>query len=282
MSIKAAPVHRRLASLPSALILVGAGVVLGLTSCAQSAGLGAQVAAPTSDDAGGPQPAKMVPASGLDTGRTAPPEGGETASPQTAAAEPEPALSSAETEESSDTVDERSDALPEPGDGARDDLPVEGSVAAPRSPLAALIAPSVAFMVNYQSSGASTLAQGVCDAKAKGDMEKRAECLQDARKGFKADVLVFTPLNRDRYTLTVYSRSGSTLKEVFASTVELKDASQENVTMRFLGGQRGVRPIFGGKAKVTLTLATDSSLVIEDPRFGTLPYSAKVGLVQGR
>ena len=170
-------------------------------------------------------------------------------------------------------------AAPEPVEAESEAPPPQDS--APRSPRRILTAPKIAFMLNYLGSGVRRAAEKNCDARIESDPEQRAECLQKARDDFKADVLVFDPAPGERRMLRIYKREGSALIETFSALVELSDASEYTVSMKFVGAQRGQRPISGG-GTVALNVPNDSTVEIDDPRYGTLPYTAKIGMVGQR
>lgn len=187
-----------------------------------------------------------------------------------------PSAQGAAAEESDESGNESVGVQPAPGETTSD---VED---APRSPTALLTTKRVAFMVDYLSSEVRRAAEQACGEGNEEDASNRAECLKKARNDFKADVLVFDPMSNGSWRLRIYQRDGSNLTEVFTSAVTLSDVSKLSAEMKFVGGQQGQRPLFSGMNKVTLTLPTDSSLVVEDPKYGSLPYTAKIGLVGQR
>ncbi len=151
----------------------------------------------------------------------------------------------------------------------------------PRSPVALLTAPGVSFMIDYLNSGARKAAEAACAEKSEEPAE-RAACLSEARTEFKPDVLLFDEVADKRWSLVVYKREGSLLSEVYSADVKLEDASRYTATLKLVGAQRGQRPAFLGTGTITISVPTDAILEVADPRHGSLPYRAKIGLVGRR
>lgn len=80
---------------------------------------------------------------------------------------------------------------------------------------------------------------------------------------------------------SLYHRGGSLLTEVYQARVRLIDTSGSgsSVTLNVVSGQVGHRPLFGAAREITLRVPTDCTLSLEEPKYGTLTYSAKIGLV---
>lgn len=157
--------------------------------------------------------------------------------------------------------------------------PVQETPTPARSPLDLLTQHDMAFVVEYARSGARTQAEEKCDAEAKGDLEKRAACLSRARDQFTADVLRFTRDESGKTSFQVYKRHGSALNEIYMGPMQLTEESPTQVRMKWLGRGRGQRPLLKSQRDALLTISDESSLEVEDPELGTLPYTAKIGLV---
>jgi hypothetical protein len=151
-----------------------------------------------------------------------------------------------------------------------------------QAPTAILTARDVAFLIEYANSGARETADADCEKEAKGDLEVRSACVQKARDKFLPDVLRFEKTEQGKLSLIIYKRSGSTLREVYIGAIEFKDESEDAVKMRFTGREKGQRPLFRSKADALIRVPNDYSIEIEDPQFGKLTYSAKIGLVSAQ
>ncbi|HET9956891.1 MAG TPA: hypothetical protein VFQ61_20485 [Polyangiaceae bacterium] len=140
-----------------------------------------------------------------------------------------------------------------------------------------LSAPDLAYVVDYANSGAREAALGACKDKEP-DGAAISACLEKARDQFLPDVLRFKKTGSD-YSLAIYKRSGSTLRELYVGGVVLTEAPDSRVKVTFTGRERGVRPLFRGRKEGWIGVPTDYSLEIEDEGLGKLTYTAKIGLV---
>lgn len=147
-----------------------------------------------------------------------------------------------------------------------------------QSPVEMVTARDVAFLVDYATSDARTTAEADCDKESKGDPAAKGACLEKARDKFQPDVLRFRKDDKGKVALMVYKRSGSALREVSVSAIEFTDETPDSVRVKFLGRDKGQRPVFkSGKNEVRVP--NDYSIEIDDPTFGKLTYNAKIGLV---
>jgi len=148
-----------------------------------------------------------------------------------------------------------------------------------QSPIAMLTARDAAFLVDYANSDARQKADAECEKEAKGDLAVRGTCLSKARDKFLPDVLRFDKKEGAKPNLFIYKRTGSSLREVYIGAIEFKNETEDKVSLRFTGREKGVRPLFRG-AEATISVPNDYSIEISDPELGKLTYNAKIGLVQ--
>lgn len=183
-----------------------------------------------------------------------------------------------ETEEAS--AAENSGELSEtPGVGSgTQDAPPEPEKAPGRPPSEILQAPRIAFMINYSSSAPSEAAEQKCAAEHGEDLKAKADCKREERKEFLADVVLFKK-EGNAWWWYVYRRDRDTLFELSKSQVEFGEETDRTVQVKLAGKGSGQRPLFIGKREVTFTLPSESSLELDDPRYGKLVYEAKIGLV---
>lgn len=147
-----------------------------------------------------------------------------------------------------------------------------------QSPIAILTARDAAFLVDYANSGARESADGDCDKEAKGDLAAKGACLQKARDKFLPDVLRFKKDEQGKISLLIYKRSGSALRELYIAAIDLVDETADSVRVKFLGREKGVRPLFkSGNSQISVP--NDYSIEVDDPVLGKLTYNAKIGLV---
>lgn len=148
-----------------------------------------------------------------------------------------------------------------------------------QKPIAMLTARDAAFLVDYANSGPKQKAQAACETEAKGDADKQGACLTKAREKFQPDVLRFRKDSETKISLVVYKRNASALKEVWIGAVELSEPSDDKVKLKFVGSQKGARPLWRGKSEVTIDVPNEYSIEFDDTEHGRLRYDAKIGLV---
>jgi len=148
-----------------------------------------------------------------------------------------------------------------------------------RSPTQIVTAPSSAFFLDYANSGARSKAVAECEKK-NDEPEMRRACLEKEREKFQPDVLLFRRRPSGALELVIYQRLGDTLKEIYLGRVELSDEGSSELRIAFKGGSKGQRPLFRGLGKVTVKVPNDYSISIDDPEYGTLTYTAKVGFLK--
>lgn len=141
-----------------------------------------------------------------------------------------------------------------------------------------LTARDVAFLVDYANSPVRQAADAECDKEAKGDPALKGTCLEKARDKFQPDVLRFKKDEQGKLSLIIYKRAGSSLREVYLSSIEFADEGTDSVRVKFTGREKGQKPLFKS-GKHVVQVPNDYSIEIDDPQFGKLVYNAKIGLV---
>jgi hypothetical protein len=147
-----------------------------------------------------------------------------------------------------------------------------------RPPIEILTSPDTAFLINYSSSAPLEAARKTCSDKGGTDDEAIAKCMAEARDAFKADVLRFKK-DGSHWSCIIYKRDGSRLDEVYSARVDLSEESPSSVKIKFIGNDKGARPLLKNKRDITAQVPNDYSLVLTDPELGRLLYEAKVGLL---
>jgi hypothetical protein len=147
-----------------------------------------------------------------------------------------------------------------------------------RPPIEILTSPDTAFLINYSSSAPLETTRKTCSDKGGADDEAIAKCMADARDAFKADVLRFKKEGL-HWSCIIYKRDGSRLDEVYSARVDLSEESPGSVKIKFLGNDKGARPVLKNKREAVVQVPNDYSVVLTDPELGRLLYEAKVGLL---
>jgi hypothetical protein len=141
-----------------------------------------------------------------------------------------------------------------------------------------LTARDVAFLVDYANSAVRQTADADCDKEAKGDPALKGTCLEKAREKFLPDVLRFKKDEQGKLSLIIYKRAGSSLRELYLSSIEFADEGVDSVRVKLTGREKGTRPLFKS-GKNIVSVPNDYSIELDDPQFGKLTYNAKIGLV---
>ncbi len=148
-----------------------------------------------------------------------------------------------------------------------------------QKPIAMLTARDAAFLVDYANSAPKEKAQTACESETKGDAQKQGACLTKAREKFQPDVLRFRKDSETKTSLVIYKRNASALKEIWIGGVELSEPTDDTVKVKFVGSQKGARPLWRGKSEVTISVPNEYSIEVDDSEHGHLRYDAKIGLV---
>jgi hypothetical protein len=107
----------------------------------------------------------------------------------------------------------------------------------------------------------------------------RADCMKQAREKFEADVLRFRRDGSGHIQLVISRRTGSAVKELSVTNVELRQTSGDTVRVEIREAGLGQRPIMKDRSRFDVKIPNGYSIELEDARFGKLPYIAKVGFV---
>jgi hypothetical protein len=149
----------------------------------------------------------------------------------------------------------------------------------PTAVLKSLIAPGLAFMVDYSLTEAFRAAAETCAYEHGEDEAKINDCRQRARESFTADVIRFMEDDDGQLRWAIYRRAGDDLVETHSSKIEFIDIGPSSLTMSILDARKGGRPLFKGESRVVIGMPNEYSIEIRDPEYGRLVYDAKVGLV---
>jgi hypothetical protein len=107
----------------------------------------------------------------------------------------------------------------------------------------------------------------------------RADCMKQARERFEADLLRFRRDGSGHIQLVISRRTGSAVKELSVTNVELRQTSGDTVRVELKEAGLGQRPIMKDRNSFDVKVPNGYSIELEDARFGKLPYVAKVGFV---
>jgi hypothetical protein len=177
-------------------------------------------------------------------------------------------------------------AVPEPDSSAAlpdESTPGAAPVLAPdRKPIEMITARDMAFLIDEPSSGLREAATAECEKSSKpDDAASLSACITKAREKFLPDVLRFEQGEQGNLVLSIYKRSGATLREVYVASVTLSDEANGKVKVTIRGREQGQRPLFRTGSGL-VEVPNEYSLIIDDPKYGRLTYNAKIGVLGQR
>ena len=150
--------------------------------------------------------------------------------------------------------------------------------ATPTPPRELLTAEDVAFVLDWQASTPQLVATEKCQERAGEDAAAVAQCVEDERAKFSADVLRFRKLG-GQLRWTVYKRSKDRLQVVYSVPFVFKDETDYSVSLLLQGKGNGYPPIQPQANTVQVNFPSVYSIELNDPVRGTLVYTSKRGVV---
>lgn len=139
-------------------------------------------------------------------------------------------------------------------------------------------APDVVFMFSFNESDVAKGAEERCDARAKDDPKKRAECMSKEKSKITADGMQFLQ-EKDRWYWLTIRRKGKTLVNLHKLPVEFADEADTSITLKPVGKDEGTQRGRGAPGETKLEVPNDYQIVIQHPTHGKMVYEAKVGLI---
>ncbi len=149
---------------------------------------------------------------------------------------------------------------------------------ATRTPKDILTAPDVVFMLSFNDSDMKKGAEEKCEAQAKGDAKKNADCMAAARKKLDHDGFQFKIDKGGKWYWFTIKRNGNVLVNLHKVPIEFGTETKNSITIKTVGKDEGTKP---GKlpSEVTFTVPNDYQIVVKDPKDGNMVYEAKIGIV---
>jgi hypothetical protein len=213
--------------------------------------------------------------------------GGETPTAQA----PEPAAVQPAPANQPSPVDQAGTAAPSPGKDSKAAAQTDANAASDqdkgvadqafkldRPPRDLITAEDTAFELNYTSSEISQRTEQQCQAQAGDDMQALSECKRDARDKFPVTVQRFVEKQGTWWWIT-YERRGKQLVPLHRIPIDFGEETANSVTILPKGKDQGLSPLSPLPRKVLINVPNSYSIQIEDPQYGTLSYSAKIGLI---
>ena len=163
-------------------------------------------------------------------------------------------------------------------DGAKPAPPSDDGPKATRTPTDILTAPDVVFLFSFNDSEPKAAADAKCSKKAGNDAKKLNECMATERKNFPADGYRFKKDEKGQWWWITVRQKGNRLVALHKIPVELGDETNNSVTLKPVGKDKGSAPM-SPPAKVVVEVPNDYQIAVQDPKAGRLVFQAKVGIV---
>jgi hypothetical protein len=180
---------------------------------------------------------------------------------------------------SSEKTDKSSEA-PKSSDAKKEDSSSSSSgPAIVRTAQSRLTAPDVVFMFSFNESDAKGKAEKACEAKTKGDAEKKGACMADARKKVEADGYHFMQDDNGQWWWLIIRQRANVLSYLHRIPIEFTKDSATSVTLKPTGKDKGTTPFTHLPSEVVIETPNDYQIVQNDPEAGKVVYEAKLGLL---
>jgi hypothetical protein len=150
-----------------------------------------------------------------------------------------------------------------------------------RPPREIVTAEDTSFELNYTASEVGERDEKRCEEESGGDPKTNADCKREARKKVPTWVQRFVEKRKVWYWVT-YERRGKQLITLHKIPFEFGEDTANTVTIKPTGKDKGLAPFSPVPRKVVITIPNSYSIQMDDPKFGKLRYSAKIGLTPSK
>ena len=151
-----------------------------------------------------------------------------------------------------------------------------------RTPKDIVTAGDTSFVFNFNASEVGSKADARCQARAAGDMQKKAACLSRRRDQFGTKILRFVNKGSDEredWWYVTYDRRGSQLVALHKLKFEFGEQTDKTINILPQGKDKGLAPMSPVPRKVVISVPNEYSIELVDPVHGTLVYEAKIGII---
>lgn len=140
-----------------------------------------------------------------------------------------------------------------------------------KPPSDVLVSNDTMFSLNFSSSEPGLKAEERCDKKHADNPKLRNQCMRNARKGVKEDVLQFTKDDQGRLHWTISQQKGNKLTRLKKVQFELGKETENSIEIKLLGGSR---------RSLVISIPNDYTIEVPNQKHGKLVYDAKVELAE--
>ena len=214
---------------------------------------------------------------GCGGGAAPPAEAPDEAQPPAAEAKPAPPPETAKAADDAGDASKSDDAKAEKSDQEES----TNAFQLDRPPREIVTAEDTSFELNYTASEVGERDERRCQEESGGDPKANADCKREARKKVPTLIQRFVEKNKVWYWLT-YERRGKQLITLHKMTFEFGEDTANTVTIKPIGKDQGLAPLSPVPRKVVITIPNSYSIEMDDPKFGKLRYSAKIGLTPSK
>ncbi len=214
---------------------------------------------------------------GCGGGATPPAEAPDEAQPPAAPAKPAPPPETAKADDETAEATKSDDGKTEKSEEGAD----TNAFQLDRPPREIVTAEDTSFELNYTASEVGERDEKRCEEESGGDPKANADCKREARNKVPTLIQRFVEKNKVWYWLT-YERRGNQLITLHRITFQFGEDAANTVTIKPMGKDQGLAPLSPVPRKVVITVPNSYSIQMDDPKFGKLSFSAKIGLTPSK
>jgi hypothetical protein len=149
-----------------------------------------------------------------------------------------------------------------------------------RTPKDIVTAPDVIFMFSFNNSDIKEQFEKQCDAQAKDNPKKRADCMSKAKDKLEWDGMRFKQ-EKGSWYWSMIKVKGKTLVYVHKLPIEFGKEDDHSIVVKPSGKDEGKSPK-GAPGETKIEVPNEYEIVVQDPKLGKAVYEAKIGLTEGK
>jgi hypothetical protein len=147
-----------------------------------------------------------------------------------------------------------------------------------RPPREIITTEDTTFEFSFTSSEIGEQTEQRCRSEAGDDMQAYAQCKRDAQEKVPVRIQRFAE-KRGTWWWITYERRGKQLITLHRIPIDFGEEAPNSVTIVPKGKDQGLAPLSPLPRKVVVNVPNSYSIQMEDPEYGLLSYSAKIGLI---
>lgn len=135
------------------------------------------------------------------------------------------------------------------------------------------------YFVSYEESDVGKTAEANCAKESGGDPQKNSACMSKARQNLEGLGYRFKKNPKNEVTTcTILRRQGNSLTTLHKFRYKYGDETETSIVIKMDGKDDGPNKWEKLPAEFKVEVPNDYSMIIQDPKYGRLVYSAKAGI----